>query len=83
MDACSPDRSSIAKDIILYLSEHPDAEDTGEGIAARWLPGQEIKPSPTVLKEVLSDLVTQGLMEIRTNEQGLRLYRSRKRKGNR
>jgi DNA-binding IscR family transcriptional regulator len=81
MDGCSVDSSGIAKDILLYLSAHPDAEDTVEGIAGHWLAAHRTRPSLTVLKDVLSDLVTQGLIEVFSGEKGPVLYRTRKREG--
>ncbi len=45
-----------------YLRKNPHAQDTLEGIAEWWLPQQRIKASKAKLKEVLSDLVTRGLI---------------------
>jgi DNA-binding PadR family transcriptional regulator len=78
MDACAPDRSNIAREVLSYLSAHPDARDTLEGIGQGWLAGKTIKPSPTLLKEVLSDLVTQGLIEAHREKDGTTRYSSHK-----
>ena len=78
MDACAPDRSNIAREVLSYLSAHPDARDTLEGIGQRWLAGKAIKPPPTLLKEVLSDLVTQGIIEVHRGKDGTTQYSSHK-----
>ena len=78
MDACAPDRSNIAREVLSYLSAHPDARDTLEDIGQRWLAGTTIKSSPTLLKEVLSDLVTQGLIEAHREKDGTMRYSSHK-----
>ena len=55
-------RSEIARAIVDYLGQNPDAQDTLEGIAEWWLPRQRIKTSKSKLKDVLTDLVAQELI---------------------
>ncbi len=78
MDTCTPDRSNIAREVLSYLSAHPDARDTLEDIGQKWLAAKTIKPPPTLLKEVLSDLVTQGLIEVHREKDGTTRYSSHK-----
>ncbi len=59
-NVCLPDKSQIARTILAYLADHPDAQDTLEGIAQRWLPDQGSKYKPTTVQEVVKDLVLEG-----------------------
>jgi hypothetical protein len=63
MNQCFPDKSRIARDILSYLSAHPDAQDTLDGIVQWWLRERKSDQHMTLVKEVLGDLVTQGLIE--------------------
>jgi hypothetical protein len=63
MNGCFPDKARIAREIISYLSAHPDAQDTLDGIVKWWLRDQKTDQHTTLAKEVLADLVTQGLIE--------------------
>ncbi|HXY54161.1 MAG TPA: hypothetical protein VEM40_05745 [Nitrospirota bacterium] len=60
-DACLPDKSHIAREILTYLEKHPDAQDTLDGISKGWLPpGRGSRYKPTVVREVIKDLVLEG-----------------------
>jgi hypothetical protein len=66
-DVCLPDKSQIAREILSYLEKHPDAQDTLDGIVQRWLPGQGEKYTPTMMREVVKDLVLEGtILELKT-----------------
>ena len=41
------DEDQVAKDILAYLAEHPQAMDTLEGIAEWWLMRQHIRVTVT------------------------------------
>lgn len=56
------DLSQIERDILTYLSEHPDAQDTIEGIVEWWLLEQEIKRRAGRVKETLTELVAKRLL---------------------
>ena len=79
MDACYPDKSRTAGAILSYLSAHPDAADSVEGIVRWWLLERKSELSSAFLKEVLSDLVTQGLVEAHRETTGTVLYRAHRR----
>ncbi len=79
MNTCSPDKSRTASTILSYFSEHPGAQDTIEGIAKWWREEQKNELPATFLKEVLSDLVTQGLVEAHREANGMVLYRAHRR----
>ncbi|HYK20502.1 MAG TPA: hypothetical protein VEV42_07195 [Pyrinomonadaceae bacterium] len=55
-------RSHIARAILDYLLEHPDAQDTLAGIAEWWLPEEKIKTRSVVVKEALDQLVAKSLV---------------------
>jgi DNA-binding PadR family transcriptional regulator len=46
--------------VLDYLTTHPHAKDTVEGIHSYWLPMDLRMASPGLLREVLDDLVKQG-----------------------
>jgi hypothetical protein len=78
MKECPPDQTQIAHEIFDYLSEQPNAEDTLEGIMRHRLPESPTGQQTTVVKEVVADLVTQGLLE-RVKKEDRTVYRVRSR----
>ncbi|KKO20035.1 MAG: hypothetical protein BROFUL_01234 [Candidatus Brocadia fulgida] len=50
------------QEILAYLSEYPDAEDTLEGVAEWWLLKQKVRHKASEVKESLSELVAQGIL---------------------
>lgn len=56
------ERSRIAHNVLTYLAEHPDSQDTLEGIVEWWLLEQEIKHQTVLVREVLAELVARGLV---------------------
>ena len=75
MNECFPDKARIARDIISYLSAHHDAQDTLDGIVQWWLRERKSDQHRTLVKEVLGDLVTQGLIEKNQKEGQAPYYR--------
>jgi hypothetical protein len=55
-------KSEIARKILIYLANHPDAQDTLDGIVHWWLPEQEIKYEVKILKEIISELVEKEIL---------------------
>lgn len=53
---------AIASDILAYLVEHPQAQDTLEGIAQWWLMEQRIKQVISEVKSAIEELVREGLV---------------------
>jgi hypothetical protein len=58
----SPERVHIAHEILAYLREHPDAQDTLEGIVEWWLLERKISYQKRMVKEVLGELVSEGVI---------------------
>jgi hypothetical protein len=66
-----PDRSShegqgdveLLKAVVDYLSEHPHAMDTLEGIAQWWIPRQQVRVEASRLASALDLLTERGMLE--------------------
>jgi hypothetical protein len=56
------ERSDIAYEILAYLAEHADAQDTLEGITEWWLLERNIERRALKVKEALNEFVAQGLV---------------------
>ncbi len=56
------EKSEVAKAILAYLADHPDAQDTLEGIAHWWLLERQISYHLALVQEAVEDLVQQGLI---------------------
>jgi hypothetical protein len=67
-DECSHGKSQITYDILGYLAEHPEAQDTVEGIIEWWLLEQQITRQTNKVREVLAELVSKGLILERKGE---------------
>ena len=78
MKECPPDQVQIAREILDYLSRHPIEEDTLEGIMRDRLPAGATSKQATMVKEVVADLVTQGLIE-KIKKEDRTVYRVRSR----
>jgi hypothetical protein len=52
----------IARRILEYLADNPDANDTSEGITQWWLLEREIKDRKAEVERSLSELVSAGLL---------------------
>ncbi|HLL70133.1 MAG TPA: hypothetical protein VK363_01795 [Pyrinomonadaceae bacterium] len=77
---CTPDKSQIARDVLAYLAEHPDAQDTFEGIVEWWLLEQKIKRQTAEVREVLDNLASRKLILERRAADSRTHYRLNRRK---
>jgi hypothetical protein len=59
-DLCFSDKSRISHEILVYLIEHPDAEDTLDGIAEWWLLERKVSHQKTQVRIALQELMTRG-----------------------
>jgi hypothetical protein len=57
-----PDISQIAHEIMAYLAEHPNAQDTLEGIVQWWILERKIKYQKAMVQEAIRELVAKGLV---------------------
>jgi hypothetical protein len=69
------EKSEIAHEILGYLAEHPDAQDSLEGIVEWWLLERRLRRKTQLVKEVLADLVAQGLVQQSQNRDAHSRYR--------
>jgi len=67
--------SRFAYQILAYLSEHPAAGDTREGIVHWWLLEQKIKYMTAEIESALTELAAHGLLIERRQEDGRVHYR--------
>lgn len=58
----SDNTARIIHEILAYLSDHPYAQDTLEGITEWWLLEQSIKHQVSKVRAALSELVERGLV---------------------
>jgi len=56
------EKSQIKHEVLAYLAEHPEAQDTLEGIIEWWLLEREVKRQTRLVKEALADLLAAGLV---------------------
>ena len=70
-----PQLGSVALRILDYLSTHPDAQDTAEGIAEWWLLEQRVHNVITDVKKAIAELLAQGLVLERSGRDGRVHYR--------
>jgi hypothetical protein len=52
----------VALQILAYLNEHPDAQDTQEGIAEWWLLEPRVRRVMTEVNRAIGELVALGFM---------------------
>jgi len=62
LDLPITNKSQIGYEVLAYLVEHPEAQDTLEGIVEWWLLERKIKFQTARVKEALSELVSKGLI---------------------
>jgi hypothetical protein len=59
---CIVNRAQIAQEILDYLFQHKDAQDTLEGIVQWWFLEQRIRTRKAEVEMALRDLITKGLI---------------------
>ena len=55
-------KSGLMKDIMSYLTDHPEAQDTVDGIVQWWLLERSIVKHSHRVREALTDLVDKGYL---------------------
>lgn len=66
---CPLRKRQIAREILAYLTEHPEAQDTLGGIVQWWLLERQIKYRIAEIRECLIDLRDKGLIyEIKSGD---------------
>jgi Fe2+ or Zn2+ uptake regulation protein len=67
--------TKLARQILRYLREHPEAQDTVEGIMVWWVSERAIKQWLPQVRGSLETLVRHGYLEKRNMGDGSVLYR--------
>jgi hypothetical protein len=78
---CGCEEPEIARDILSYLIEYPDAQDTLAGITQWWLLDRRIRIKSAEVKEVIEKLVEARLILERKGRDSQTHYRINRRKG--
>jgi hypothetical protein len=73
-------RASIYYEILAYLTEHPHAQDTVEGIVTWWLLEQRIKRLTPQVTAALQQMVEENYVIPRTDRTGRVSYQINKKK---
>lgn len=68
----------IERQILDYLEENPEAQDTLEGIVEWWLLKRKIIEATTAVESALARLVSQGRLEARAGRDGRTHYRAKR-----
>ena len=68
----------VIEQILRYLTEHPDAKDTAEGIQKYWLNGGAIPAAAEEVQNSLDLLVQRGWVIVSKSSLAPRLYRLNK-----
>ena len=71
---CRIEKSCLTDDVLSYLVEHQDAQDTLEGIVEWWLVERRIVEQTSTVKEVLDEMVADGLVRARREHDARTLY---------
>jgi hypothetical protein len=79
-DMCITEKLHLSSEILSYLIEHKDAQDTLEGIAEWWLLEQSIKIRTSEVKAALEDLVNKKLVLEHKGKDSRTHYRINRRK---
>jgi hypothetical protein len=74
------DVAELHREILDYLSAHPKAADTLDGILGWWLPRQRYERARKELLRALEELTARGLVERVRIENGTVIYRRPERK---
>ncbi len=69
----------LAEEILDYLKNHPQAQDTVEGIAKWWLLEQGKREKSTAVKKALAELEARGMVSQCIGQDG-RIYYAAKRR---
>ena len=79
LETMQPDSTEQQREIcyyiLSYLSDHPDAGDTLEGIVEWWLLGQKIKFETRNVSEAVARLVSEGLIVEHEKSDSHNLYK--------
>ena len=73
-DLDNDDVVSVAKEIIDYLHEHPNAADSLDGVVNWWLTRQRIKSAKDIVERALDYLISEGVVDKKTHKGNESVY---------
>lgn len=76
----NPEIKRVADEIENYLTNHPNAADTAEGIINWWFLKQQYDISSQLVQQALDYLVLNSVLEFKTNLSGHKIYSSKETK---
>jgi len=74
-DLFKTDNSEIANEILTYLTDHPNAADTLDGIAKWWLLDRAVQFQLDQFKQALEELVAKELVTEQKGSDSKIIYR--------
>lgn len=81
-DVQQPGKKEIVREILAYLTDHPEAQDTLEGIVQWWLLERKIKFRAEEVVKAISELQERGFLLEHRGRGAKCLYRINKTKRN-
>jgi len=79
-DQMNETKEQLAGEILRYLIDHPNAQDTLKGVVTWWLLERTIKRRTALVKEVLDKLVADGLVIAQQGSDLQTLYKLNRRR---
>lgn len=73
-------REQTSYEILSYLKDHPDAQDTLEGVVEWWVFQQKLETRALQVRSVLGELVNRGLVMERKGKDQRSHYRINRRR---
>ena len=77
---CLSEKRQVSHEVLAYLADNPDAQDTLEGVVYWWLLEERIKDRTAKVQEALDELVSEGLVVKREGRDARAHYRINHRK---
>ena len=74
------EKEELAEEILQYLIDHPNAQDTLKGVVNWWLLERTVKHPTALVKEVLEKLVADGLVIAQQGSDSQTLYKINRRR---
>jgi len=65
----------VADEVLEYLVQHPDAQDTLEGVCDWWLLERRVRRTVAEVEAALGQLVAKGLVMVQRGKDGKTHYR--------
>ena len=79
-DQMNEKKEELAEEILQYLVDHPNAQDTLKGVVSWWLLERTIKHQTALVKEVLDNLVADGLVIAQQGSDSQTFYKINRRR---